>query len=53
MCYGKTRAEAIREAERLAVEVSADRIAHGELPSSALGAEWIARDFTGIRSGAG
>ena len=37
MCYGQTRDEAISNAERLAIEVIADRIAHGELPSSALG----------------
>ena len=32
MCYGHTRDEAIGNAERLAIEVIADRIAHGELP---------------------
>ncbi len=36
MCYGHTRDEAISNAERLAIEVIADRIAHGELPSSSL-----------------
>ena len=36
MCYGQTREEAISNTERLAIEVIADRIAHGELPSSAL-----------------
>jgi predicted RNase H-like HicB family nuclease len=36
MCYGQTRDEAISNAERLAIEVIADRIAHGELPSSSL-----------------
>ena len=36
MCYGQTREEAISNAERLAIEVIADRIAHGELPASAL-----------------
>jgi predicted RNase H-like HicB family nuclease len=36
MSYGKTREEAISDAERLAIEVIADRITHGELPSSAL-----------------
>jgi predicted RNase H-like HicB family nuclease len=35
MSYGKTREEAISAAERLAIEVIADRITHGELPSSA------------------
>ena len=37
MCYGQTRDEAISNAERLAIEVIADRIVHGELPSSSLG----------------
>ena len=37
MCYGQTRDEAISNAECLAIDVIADRIAHGELPSSALG----------------
>lgn len=36
MCYGHTREEAISNTERLAIEVIADRITHGELPSSAL-----------------
>ena len=36
MCYGQTRDEAISNAERLAIEVIADRIAHGEMASSAL-----------------
>jgi predicted RNase H-like HicB family nuclease len=36
MCYGDSRNEAISNAEHLAIEVIADRIAHGELPSSAL-----------------
>jgi predicted RNase H-like HicB family nuclease len=36
MCYGQTREEAIGNTERLAIEAIADRIAHGELPSSAL-----------------
>ncbi|MFN7923998.1 MAG: type II toxin-antitoxin system HicB family antitoxin [Bryobacteraceae bacterium] len=31
MCYGQTREEAISNAERLAMEVIADRIAHGEV----------------------
>ena len=30
MCYGATRDEAISNTERLAIEVIADRIAHGE-----------------------
>jgi predicted RNase H-like HicB family nuclease len=36
MTYGETREEAISKTERLAIEVSADRIKHGELPASAL-----------------
>ncbi len=36
MSYGQTREEAISSAERLAIEVIADRIAHGEMASSAL-----------------
>ncbi len=31
MCYGQTRDEAIGNAERLAIDVIADRISHGEL----------------------
>jgi len=31
MCYGQTREEAISNTERLAIEVIADRITHGEL----------------------
>ena len=31
MCYGQTREEAIRAAKCLAIEVIADRIAHGEM----------------------
>jgi predicted RNase H-like HicB family nuclease len=36
MCYGQTREQAISSAERLAIEVIADRIAHGEMPPTAL-----------------
>ena len=36
MTYGATREEAIRNTERLAIDVIADRIQHGELPASAL-----------------
>lgn len=36
MCYGQTPDEAISNAERLAIEVIADRITHGELASTAL-----------------
>jgi predicted RNase H-like HicB family nuclease len=44
MCYGHTRDEAISNAERLAIEVIADRIAHGELPSSSLGVSFTIPD---------
>jgi predicted RNase H-like HicB family nuclease len=44
MCYGQTREEAISNAERLAIEVIADRIAHGELPSSALSVSFTIPD---------
>jgi predicted RNase H-like HicB family nuclease len=36
MTYGRTREEAISNTERLAIEVIADRIEHGELPTDAL-----------------
>ena len=36
MSYGATREEAISNTEKLAIEVIADRIKHGELPPSAL-----------------
>ncbi len=36
MTYGATREEAISNTERLAIEVIADRIKHGELPTAAL-----------------
>ena len=44
MCYGQSRDEAISNVERLAIEVIADRIAHGELPSSALGVAFTIPD---------
>ena len=44
MSYGKTREEAISNAERLAIEVIADRITHGELPSSALSVSFTIPD---------
>ena len=44
MCYGQSRDEAISNAERLAIEVIADRIEHGELPSSALGVSFTIPD---------
>ena len=34
LAYGGTRDQAIAAVERLAIEVVADRIAHGELPQS-------------------
>ena len=43
MCYGQTRAEAIGNAERLAIEVIADRIAHKELPWPTLGISFATR----------
>ena len=36
MAYGETREEAIGNTERLAIEVIADRIKHGEMLPSAL-----------------
>jgi predicted RNase H-like HicB family nuclease len=36
MSYGPTREEAISNTERLAIEVIADRITHGEMPASEL-----------------
>jgi hypothetical protein len=44
MSYGQTRQDAISNAERLAIEVIADRIAHRELPSSALGVSFAIPD---------
>jgi predicted RNase H-like HicB family nuclease len=44
MCYGTTRDEAISNTERLAIEVIADRIAHQELPSSALNISFTVPD---------
>jgi predicted RNase H-like HicB family nuclease len=44
MCYGRTRDEAISNTERLAIEVIADRIAHQELPSSALNVSFTIPD---------
>jgi len=43
MCYGQTRDEAISNTERLAIEVIADRVAHKELPSSALHVSFLSR----------
>jgi predicted RNase H-like HicB family nuclease len=36
LTYGETREEAISNTERLAIEVIADRVTHGELPPAAL-----------------
>lgn len=36
MTYGQTREQAISNTEKLAIEVIADRIQHGELPASSL-----------------
>ena len=44
MSYGQTREEAISNAERLAIEVIADRITHGEMPSSALAVSFSIAD---------
>ncbi len=44
MCYGQTREEAISNTQRLAIKVIADRIAHGELPSSSLAVSFIIPD---------
>ena len=44
MCYGQTRDEAISNTERLAIEVIADRIVHGELPSSSLAVSFVISD---------
>ena len=44
MCYGETRERAICETERLAIEVIAERISHGELPSSSLTVSFVMSD---------
>ena len=41
MTYGQTREEAISNTERLAIEVIADRIKHGELPPSAFNVSFL------------
>jgi predicted RNase H-like HicB family nuclease len=41
MTYGSTREEAISSTEKLAIEVIADRIKHGELPPSALNVSFL------------
>jgi predicted RNase H-like HicB family nuclease len=44
MCYGETRDQAMRNVKRLAIEGIEDRIAHGEMPSSALGVAFAIPD---------
>jgi predicted RNase H-like HicB family nuclease len=44
MTYGKRREEAISNTERLASEVIADRIQHGELPPAALNVSFLVLD---------
>ena len=41
MTYGETREEAISNTERLAIEVIADRVKHGELPPAALNVSFL------------
>ena len=41
MTYGETREEAISNTEKLAIEVIADRIKHGELPPSSLNVSFL------------
>jgi len=50
MCYGTTREEAIGNTERLAIEVIADRIAHGEMPASSLNLSFVLLDEQMARS---
>lgn len=44
MGYGQTRDGAISNAERLTIEVIADRIAHGEMASTALAVSFSISD---------
>lgn len=44
LSYGQTRDEAVSSVEQLAIAVIADRIAHGELSSSALEVSFTIRD---------
>jgi len=50
MCYGTTREEAVGNAERLAIEVIADRIAHGEMPAHSLNLSFVVLDEQMARS---
>jgi predicted RNase H-like HicB family nuclease len=44
MCYGTTREEAVGNTERLAIELIADRIAHGEMPTYSLNLSFVVLD---------
>jgi predicted RNase H-like HicB family nuclease len=44
MAYGATRNEAISNAERLAIDVITDRVAHDEMPSAALAVSFTIPD---------
>ena len=44
MSYGSPREEAISNTERLAIEVIADRVTHGELPASAFNVTFVVLD---------
>ncbi len=44
LSYGISRDEAISNVERLAIKVIADRVAHGELPSSAFNVAFVVAD---------
>jgi len=44
MVYGSTRDETIGAVERLALEVVADRVAHGELPDSSFNLAFVVKD---------
>ena len=44
MTYGATRDQAIGAVERLAVDVIADRVAHGELPESSFNISFSIQD---------
>jgi predicted RNase H-like HicB family nuclease len=50
MCYGITREEAVGSAERLAIEVIADRIAHGEMPANSFNLSFVVLDEQMARS---
>ena len=44
LCYGDTREQAISNTERLAIEVIADRVAHGEMPESSFNVSFTVLD---------